>query len=152
MAIDLQALKDEITINPVSMAYPAFVDGNDSAIADVIRNSDGTNPRTINHKNVDTAEIRGVTTFDAFDGLTASEESWFSWLTQNGEIPVNDDTLENLAGVGGNSRWSVSDRPTMEPRMLSLMQFQGSRGEEIKDLLGTSTPTGANVRDARLLP
>jgi len=152
MSIDLQALKDEINTNLVSMSYLAFTEANDVANAVVINNSDGANPRTVNFDTVDTAAIRGATTFNAFDGLTAAETDWFSWLTQNGEIPVNDDTLENLAGIGGNSKWAVSDRPTMEPRMVALMQFTGSRAQEIKDTLGASVVTPADIRDARLLP
>lgn len=151
MAIDLQALDTEITTDPVSMGYPAQVDSaSDVATADILNNASGANPRTVNFDNVDTGAIRGATTFDAFDGLTASEENWFSWLTQNGVIPVNADTLQNLAGVGGNSKWGVADRPVMEPRMLALMQFQGSRAQEIADTLGASSVTPVNVRDARL--
>jgi len=40
----------------------------------------------------------------------------------------------------------------MEPRMVALMQFTGSRAQEIKDTLGASVVTPADIRDARLLP
>jgi len=152
MAIDLQALKDEINTNPVSMPYPAFTAANDEAIADVGNNEDGSNPRTVNNDTVDSAAIRSATTFDAFDGLTASEESWLTFLTGNGEISVNSDTLANLAGIGGNSKWAVADRPTMEPRMAALMQRQGSRAEELRDTIGVSRWTPSDVANARQLP
>jgi hypothetical protein len=152
MAIDLQALKDEITLNPVAMPYPSFTPENDAAIADVLNNADGSNPRTVNNSSVDTGDIRGATTYDAFDGLTTAEKDWFTWLTQNGEIPVNDDTLVNLAGIGGTSKWAVADRPVMEPRMTALMQRIGSRAEEISDLLGKSFITPSDVANARNLP
>ena len=149
---NLQAIKDEITNNPVAMPYPAFTPENDAAVSAVMNNADGTNPRTVNRETVDTGLIRGATTFDAFDGLVAAEENYIQWITVNGVIPVNDDTLKNFAGIGGNSLWAVADRPTMEPRMAALMQFTGSRAQEISDTLGTSNVSPVNVRDARLLP
>lgn len=150
--MDLQALKDEFVNNPASMPYLALTAENDVANADVINNHDGNNPRTVNNDSVDTGDVRGVTTYEAFDGLTASEEAWYSWLSQNGRIPVNDDTLQQLAGIGGTSFWGVADRPIMEPRMAALMQRQGSRAEEIRDTLGTSFVTPSDVANARNLP
>lgn len=149
---DLQAIKDEIVNNPAAMPYLAFVEGNDVAIAEVLNNANGNNPRTVNNDTVSTGDVRGATTYDAFDGLTASEENYLSWLTVDGVIPVNADTLKTLAGIGGNSLWAVGDRPTMEPRMTALMQFAGSRAQEIADTLGTSNVSPSQVRDARLLP
>ena len=149
---NLQAIKDEITNNPVAMPYPAFIDGNDVAISEIMNNSAGTSPRTVNNESVDTGLIRGATTFEAFDGLVAAEETYIQWITVNGVIPVNDDTLKNFAGVGGNSLWAVADRLTMEPRMLSLMQFQGSRAQEIAATIGTSSVTPSDIANARNLP
>lgn len=151
MSFDAQALRDEFDNNPVPMPYLALIGDNDVANANIINNDDGANPRTVNNDIVDTGQIRGATTFDAFDGLTASEESWFAWLTQNGVIPVNADTLANLAGIGGTSKWATADRATMEPRMAALMQRVGSRAEEIKDLLGVSLVTPSQVSQARAL-
>ncbi len=152
MAIDLAALKDEIDTNPVSMPYPPFVPANDAAIADVLNNADGTNARTVPEESVESGRLRAATTFDAFDGLTASEETWFRWLTSSGEITVTDDILANLAGIGGTSKWAVADRPTMEPRMAELMQRPGSRAEEIRDVLGVGSVTPSDVANARQLP
>lgn len=122
----IAALAAEITNDPLAIGYKTgSVWNGDQEIADLLNAKN----YTVNHKKVDTGDIRGVTTFDAFDGLTAAEEAWFSWLTQNGEIPVNTDTLKNLAGIGGTSKWGVADRATMEPRMQALMQFTGSRAE-----------------------
>ena len=143
--MDVVALKSEIDTNPVSMPYPAFTPANDAAIADVINNADGTNPRTVSNTTVDTGELRGATPFAAYDGLNAAEQSWYGWLSQNGVIPVNSDTLQQLAGVGGTSIWKASDRPTMEPRMLALMQRNGSRAEE----LGFTRVTPSDVANAR---
>ncbi|GAG17138.1 unnamed protein product, partial [marine sediment metagenome] len=40
----------------------------------------------------------------------------------------------------------------MNAAMTALMQFSGSRAQEISDLLGASSISPADVRDARLLP
>lgn len=154
MALELQSLKDELTNNPIGMAYLALTAENDVANANAINNADGTNPRTINNSTVDTGDIRGNTTFDGFDGLTTAEQAWFEWLTVNGVIPVNAETLEKLAGIptANQAIWAAADRTAMNAAMTALMQFQGSRAQEISDTLGVSIVAPADVRDARLLP
>ena len=154
MATDLQAIKDELTNNPIALPYLAVDPANAVANAIVLNNSDGANPRTINNATVDTADMRGQTTFDAFDGLVTAEQAWFEWLTINGVIPVTTDTLQQLAGIPTDtgSIWAVAERTLMNARMTALMQRTGSRAEEISDLLGTSSPTPAEVRDASSLP
>jgi hypothetical protein len=154
MTIDLQALKNEITDNPVSISYVPFIEGNDVANAEVINNANGNNPRTVNKETVDTGDIRGNTSFDGFDGLVAAEQDWVAWLTQNGTIPVNTDTLQQLAGIptANSSIWAVAERAEMNAAMAALMQFQGSRAQELSDTLGASSVSPSDVRDARLLP
>ena len=154
MTTNLQAIKDELTNNPVSLPYLAVDPANAVANANVINNTDGANPRTINNVNVETGDIRAQTTRVAFDGLVAAEESWLRWLTASGTIPVTDDTLQELAGIptANDSIWAVADRTLMNARITALMQRTGSRAEEISDLLGTSSPTPAEVRDASNLP
>ncbi len=152
MAIDLQALKDEFTVNPVTMPYLALTAENDLANADVINNRDGANPRTVNHDSITVADFVGATTFDSFDGLTAAETDYYNMQTNRETMAVTTDTLANWAGVGGTSIWAVGDRPTMEPRIVALMQFQGSRAEEIRDTLGVSFVTPSDVANARQLP
>lgn len=151
---DLQAIKTEFTTNPASMPYLAFTEANAVANADIINNTDGANPRTVNNEKVDTGDIRGNTTFAGFDGLVVAEQAWFEWLTANGEIPVNAETLQQLAGVptANGSIWAAADRNAMNAAMQALMQFQGSRAQEIKDTLGTSYVSPTQVRDAVNLP
>lgn len=79
--MDLQALKDELTLNPVTMPYLALTEANDVANADIINNKDGNNPRTINNDTIDISDFVGITTFDAYDGLTASETSYHATAT-----------------------------------------------------------------------
>ena len=154
MAINLQALKDEITNNTESLPYPPFIAANDAAVADVGNNISNVAPRTVNQNAVDTGLIRGSIRKVAFQGLVTSEEEWFKWLTVNGSIPVTDDTLQELAGipVAGDSIWSVGTRDEANAAMAKLMQRIGSRAEELKDIIGVSSWTPSNIADARTLP
>lgn len=149
MTINPQALKDEITINPVSMPYPAFVEGNDTAIADVCNDM---TLRTLNNEEVETGAIRAAVEFEWFDGLIASEQAWFEWLTVNGIIPVNDHLLQKLAGIptANESIWATADRTAANAALTALMQRLGSRREELGDTIGTGTVTGSIVQQARL--
>lgn len=149
--IDLAALKSEIQNNPASMPYPAFVAANDAAIADVLNNSSGQHPRTVNRDAIRTADFLAATTYAAFDGLTASEEAWYRTLTNAEDIAVTADTLQSWAGIGGTSLWPTAARATMEPRIAALMRYQGSRAEEIRSTLGVSFVTPSDVANARAL-
>ena len=126
-------LDAELTNDPVTLgySYDKQDDTRDAAIADICNNAAGDKDRTVNHETVDAAAMRGVTTFDAYDGLSASETAWFSWLTGNGEIAVTAENLQDLAAIGGSSRWAVADKDPMEARMAALMQFTGSRAQEL---------------------
>lgn len=152
MAIDLAALKTELETNPASMPYLALVAANDQSNADIINNSDGNNPRTLNQDTILTSQFVGGTTYAAYDGLSAAERTYYDMLVGRESIAVTPDTLANLAGIGGTSRWAVSDRPTMEPRVAALMQYTGSRAEEISDTLGASRVAPIDIADARSLP
>ena len=151
---DLQAIKDEVTNNPVSLPYLAMTEANAVANAEVINNSDGNNPRTVNNTEVNTGDIRGNVTFDAFDGLVTAEQAWLEWLTTNGVIPVTADTLQQLAGVptANQSIWATGDRTEMNAAMDALMRFQGSRAQEIESSIGVSVVSPAEMRDAANLP
>lgn len=142
--MDLQALKTELQTDPISMGYLPLLEENDVANAGII--NDPTQ-RTINNDTIDTSDFVGATTFDAYDGLTASETSYYDMITNRERIAVTPDTLANLAGIGGVSKWATSNRATMEPRVAALMQYQGSRAEE----LGLGNVQPVDVRNARLL-
>jgi len=142
------ALKDEIENDPLALGYknsPASGDWKgDQVIADIINNADGTNPRTVNFENVDTGDIRSDVQFDWFDGLVVAEQSWFEWLTANGTIKVNDHMLQQLAGIptANGSIWAAADRTPANAAMAALMQFQGSRAQELWDRTVTPGDVG----------
>lgn len=152
MAIDLQALKDEITGNPASLPYPAFTAANDAAIADVINNVGNVAPRTVDKDTINAADFVAATTFGAYDGLTASETAYYDMIVGRDTIAVTADTKQNWAALGGASIWATADKSTMEPRIAALMQYTGSRAQEIRDTLGVSFVTPSDVASARQLP
>lgn len=99
----------------------------DEAIAGLINAKN----RTLNHEYIKSADVRAQTPYAAFDGLTAGEETWLQWITQGEEIAVTADSLANLAGIGGTSKWAAANRAVMDPRMAALMQYTGSRAEQL---------------------
>ena len=124
----LELLKAEIENDPLGLGYaPGAVWLGDQEIADLMNAAN----YTVNRSTVDTGDIRGNVTFDAFDGLVTAEQAWLEWLTANGVIPVTDDTLQQLAGVptANGSVWAVAERTEMNAAMELLMQFQGGRAE-----------------------
>lgn len=149
MAINLTALKSEFQTNPVAMPYLAFTSANDEANANVINNLSGQNSRTVNRDQIATADFLAQTTYAAFDGLTASEEAWYRTITNAESIAVTADTLATWAAVGGTSIWSSAHKATMEPRIRGLMQYQGSRAEELRGTIGVYSVTPSDVANAR---
>ena len=145
-----QAINNEVTTNPVGLPYLAMTVENAVANANVINNTDAANPRTVEQDSVDSGDIRGATTFDAFDGLVAAPQAWLEWLTGSGDISVTEDSLQKLAGVPipNDSIWAASDRDEMNPAMEALMLYQGSRAQEIDDVLGGSYVSPDDMRTA----
>ena len=122
------ALKAEIENDPLAIGYKNGADWKaDQEIADLL-NAVGY---TVNHATVETGDIRASVTFEGFDGLVTAEQAWFEWLTQNGVIPVNEEILQQLAGIptANSSIWASAERTEMNAAMTALMQFQGSRAE-----------------------
>ena len=131
------ALKDEIVNDPLGLGYKNSATPNDwkgdQVIADIINNADGNNPRTVNFETADTGDIRSTVEFDWFDGLVTSSQAWFEWLTANGHIQVNAHMLQQLAGIptATGSIWAAADRTAANAAMAALLQFTGSRAQEL---------------------
>ena len=123
-----QALAAEINNDPLAIGYKTNgVWKGDQEIADLLNLKN----RTLNRAYIKSADVRSNTPYAAYDGLTATEESWMNWITQGEEIAVTSDSLINLAGIGGTSKWASADRTTMNARMAALMQYTGSRAEQL---------------------
>lgn len=129
MDFTIEALAAEIINDPDGVGYKNADSTwkNDQVIADMMNLAS----RTLPVSSIPAADVRAATTFDAFDGLTTAEESWFRWLTSGESITITPDTLAALSGIGGGSVWAAADRNAMEARMAAILQYQGSRAEEL---------------------
>lgn len=122
-----EALAAEIQNDPLAIGYKNG-DGTwkgDQEIADLLNAKNYTGNKEI----VSTADLRAAVTYDAFDGLTAAEESYLRFICMGESIAVNADTLKTFAAIGGSSIWATADKTVMEPRMVALMQYSASRAE-----------------------
>lgn len=151
MPISYTALKSEFVSNPVAMAYLPFIAANDEANANIINNLNGNAFRTVNRDSISSADFLAQTTYAAFDGLTASEEAWYRTIATAPSIVVSADTLSTWAGVPtpNSSLWPAASKTQMEARIKALMQYQGSRAQEIRATLGASSVTPSDVANAR---
>lgn len=122
----IAALASEINTDPLAIGYKT---GQVWKGDDVIAGLMNVKNRTLNRSHIKSSDVRSQTPYAAFDGLTAGEEAWLQWMTQGEEIAVTADSLANLAGIGGTSKWVAANRAVMDARMVSLMQYTGSRGE-----------------------
>lgn len=91
---------------------------------------------TVSKQKISSALIRSTTTYDAYNNLSIDEQEWIRWMTgSNGfeeeNLTVTPDFRLNLLGDGGNSIWAVGDRTEMEAAMLGLIDFEGSRAEQL---------------------
>jgi hypothetical protein len=136
MGFTLQELHDEIENDPDGLGYKNL-DGtwkSDNTIYNIGNNIDGLTPYVVNRATVPVWKIRSVTTFDAFDGLTAAEADWFAWLTGTDEITPEDHLLADLVGIGGTSRWATGERSQMEAALQPI--FQKNNGSRFEKLWG----------------
>ena len=145
----LTTLKTEFTTDPRGYGYSTYwTSGQDNVLADMIDTvRDGTNPPTnptaaggnadghitVNYPSVDTGSIRAAVTFSAYQGLVTSTQSWLNWLTNSGNVAVNANVLQQLAGIptANGSIWATADRTAMNAAMAALLRRFGSRAEEL---------------------
>ena len=129
MTFTIQALADEINNDPLAIGYknPDTSWKSDQEIVDLINAAN----YTLNNDEVSASDVRALTTFDAFDGLTVAEVDYFKWLTSGEMITVTDDVLAVLGGVGGSSIWATGEQALMETRMQGILQYTGSRAQQL---------------------
>lgn len=142
----LSQLKVELQTDPRSYGYAAdLASGNDAGlVAKLTLARDGTNggPAVrLNNTVVDTGAIRTSTTKAVYDGLSATERTWFNWLTGAGSLVVTADLLQTLAGIptAGGSVWSAATRTAMNAAMERLFRYTGSRAQELFGVQVTDT-------------
>jgi hypothetical protein len=128
---DLAALKSEVDTDPLGIGYNAS-SGDVGNIVDLINEKNYTVTKTI----VSSSEIRGVTSYEAFNALAQDEQEWLMWLApgSDDDMVVTADVRLQLCGETGgggsnSSIWANAQRSAMETAMLALIDVAGSRAE-----------------------
>ena len=128
---DLAALKSEATNDPQGIGYTVLTDGNTGKFLDEVNAKN----YTVDKPQISSDKVKDLTTFAAFDGLLAPEQSWLQWQADrsgDGEnMLVTAELRQKLAGdpEANDSIWAVSERAEMNAAMLALMNVPGSRAE-----------------------
>lgn len=152
---DLAALITEITTDPDGLGYATAPTWDIGEIADAL-NLKRTQYQ-VDKPYISSADVRASCTYDAYNNLSIDEQEWLRWITgSNGlneeNLKVTDDLKQQLAGVptANSAIWAAGNRNEMNPVMLSLIRFDGSRAE---DLFGygssISTADVVAARDAQ---
>ena len=135
----LQALHDEIESDPEGLGYKDGADWKeDAVIADLINAKN----YKVDVSSVNMEDVRGITTYAAYDTLGIDEQEWLRWMTPNsGLFRVSADmklqltgrslASNGIAGTGDNdsSFWALAHSDEMAPAMLALIEKDGSRAE-----------------------
>lgn len=131
-ATHLQALQDEVNLDPEGLGYNVS-SGDTNLIISLIND---INPATLVSKaKISSASVRSACTYDAYNNLSIDEQEWLRWITGTGggaeeeDLIVTDDVRTQLTGPNTASIWAASDRTAMNQAMLDLIDVPGSRAE-----------------------
>jgi len=132
---DLAELKAEVENDPESLGYAAVVDQT-TALLELINEKHVS--FIVSKPKISSADVRGTTTFDAYNNLSIDEQEWIRWMTgSNGfaeeNVVVTADLRTQLTGPDAASIWAVADRVAMNQAMLDLIDVPGSRAEILWD-------------------
>lgn len=135
---DLAALKTEVETDPLGLGYD-YTSGNTALVVNGINEVRTVAPTFIASKpNISAADVRAICTYDAYNNLSIDEQEWIRWVTgtngvQQESLRVTPDLRQALAGdpVANSAIWAASNRNTMNPLMLGLMDVPASRAEDL---------------------
>lgn len=133
MGLDLQALKDELTIDPLGRGYSGM---NDVQAAESLNTPD----REPERETITAGLLMGGLVEAEYDALPSRGKTYFDLVVSAGEVPLTDEVKTNLGSLfpaGSATRANV----------LAAMKRPGSRAEE----LGMGRVTESDVADARRL-
>lgn len=137
---DLLALKNEVTNDPASRGYAAVVEQTAELVA--LLNGPVAGVK-IGHPAVSAADIRGHTTYDAYDHLSIDEQEYLRWITGSNGFDANnvimtDDLRLHLTGsitpgtqTASSSWWAAADRDAMVDAMALVLDKDASRAETL---------------------
>jgi len=132
---DLAALKSEVNTDPNGYGYdPSATENGVLELINLARVA-----ITISKPNISAADVRGATTYDAYNNLSIDEQEWIRWVT--GSNGVNEESVEvtpdlrlqltDAEGNGTASIWAASNRAAMNAAMLALIDVTGSRAQQL---------------------
>ena len=133
---DLLALKTEVNTDP--NAYGYIPEATHDGVLDIINLKRAE--ITVSKPRISPTAIKDDTFFEAYSGLLADPQEWLRWITEGGDagdtLLVTQDLRDRLTGLTGGSLtgdsvWAVGERTEMEAAMLSLIDVDGSRAEEL---------------------
>ena len=139
---DLATLKSEVNTDPLALGYNAS-SGDTGLVLETINLVRAQ--FIVSKPAIDPADVRAACTYDAYNNLSIDEQEWLQWMTGSGggggaeSLVVTVDLRLQLTDAEGNgtaSVWAVADREAMNAAMLSLIDINGSRAE---DLFGQGT-------------
>jgi len=133
---DLLALKTEINTDPDGLGYVPENTNDGITLINAISAS-----YIVSKPKISASDVRSTTTYDAYNNLAIDEQEWIRWMTgSNGfdeeNMAVTPDLIAQLTGPGSASIWAPADRTEMNAAMLSLIDVDGSRAQ---DLFGYDT-------------
>ncbi len=137
-----EALKDEIVNDPEGMGYKNSATPTDWKGDQVIADLLGLKSLVIDRVSVEMEELRAITEFDWYDGMTIDRQEYLVWQTpDNGQWRVSahmklflTGSMPAANGVAGtnsvsDSKWAAADRNAATAAMLPLIEVAGSRAE-----------------------
>ena len=134
MPLDLQALKTEVSTDPLGNGYSAM---DDSQIADSL-NAPG---RVVDRDSVTGGEIAASSVRTELAALSNAEQTYVRGLWAAGTMPLTANLRSELGGIfpaGSQTR----------ANLVALLRRTGSRAEE----LGIGRVTASDVANAKRLP
>ena len=133
---DLLALKNEVNTDPDGLGYNPS-SGSTTLVLETINLKRAAYP--VEKPKISAADVRGATTYDAYNTLAIDEQEWLRWITGSGgfgeeNIQVTADLRLQLAdpdGDGTASIWAAAHRAAMNAAMWAIIQVNGSRAEAL---------------------
>lgn len=134
MSINLQALKDELTNDPLARGYAGM---DDVQVADSLAVQD----RQPNRETLTASMLMGALDEGEYNSLVARGKTYWGLLIQAQTVPLTDIVKTTLSALFPNPS-------TTRTNLLALLKRTGTRAEELG--LG-GQPTPSDVANARRL-
>jgi hypothetical protein len=143
MAMDLTALKSEITLDPAGLGYGSQTDDQVAKLLNRVRAQDAGNANfEVNRREVSGADIASAMVPSEFTALSAANRDYVAMLT-NGETLTANRFRDNILALFPNAT-----APLTRAGLQDVFKKQVSRSQKLFD----EDTTPSQVADARRLP